>query len=128
MIWACIGFLVAGIVMSLAVVHIEYYPRILHHEDNERQAWKSYYDVKAELDKARLTRAEAQEQITTLSRQIIEAERERKIICKRLEGQFRKNSELRKTMRRKHKPVMKRGGRGKNRCMKVYKSEPGCKN
>ncbi len=116
--WICMAAATAGVISALVAVYIEYHPMVAEHEESARQAWNCYYDVKSELEAERKSRLQAQEQIMVLSKQVVEAEKERKIVCKRLEGQFRENSKLKKSMRRKKKPVMRNGGRGKKRCMK----------
>ncbi len=117
--WLCMGCLAAGGGAALAVIYLEYRPLIAHHEENERQVRDSYYSVKGELEEERKIRRQAQEEIKKLSSSVIEAERERQMVCKRLKGQFRENSKLKKAMRRRKKPAMRHGGRGKKRCMKA---------
>ena len=107
-----------GIVLGLLILWLfELLPMMRRHEALARCFYDERYRLENELKVERKSRKEAGEQIMVLSRQVFEADRERRDVSKRLKGQFKENSKLKKALRRKGKPPFINGGRGKSRCL-----------
>lgn len=121
--WLWLGGAVGIALLAVVIYEIEISPVMARHEEEASRHYRIHYVLQQELEAERRSRKRAEEQIAVMTRSVIESGKDLKELQKKLKTQRRSNAKLKKTMRRKKKPIVSSGGRGKKRCMNVFKPE-----